>query len=395
MIDASNLVIYMSDSIRWDSIPEEIQKKGEGFKTISASSHTPTSIASMLTGQYLPQHGVGGFTDVIPEETPTILDQFEHSGLSDVGGMLNDDHLGKFFNETIYDYPLQRYDRLSLDDIQEPFGWFMRDPGGHAPYGRWDMDMNAEISVPDFFTEHAGDTENLRKMYEKGINDSINRFEKYVLQPLKDRDLLDDTLIIFLSDHGELLGEYGHVSQSYPMCPEIVYVPTFYIHPDLPSIDIDITSHVDLPVTVSHLLDKEPFSDTPGSPIFDPEYDRETAYCLYNRRFPSFQGEFNYRIDSKWDKDGGHVFVRSNIWSKIKLTIGYLTRISAGKHLRKTRNPTGFKLLFSDQKTWGSPDFPIEQSDKELGSIDQHLAEKVERAMTKDTEDRLKDLGYL
>lgn len=395
MIDAENVVIYMSDSIRWDSLPEEISNMGTSFRTISASSHTPTSIASMLTGLYLPQHGARGFSDAIPEQVPSILDRFDSNGLSDIGGEFHDEHLGRFFNETVYNNVLKRFQRIPLSDIDTPFCWFMRDPGGHAPYGNWDEDMNALTTVPDFYDKHAGDSAYLETKYHEGIDASVERFHKHVLGPLEDRDILDDTLIVFLSDHGELLGEYGHVSQSYPICPEVVYVPTVYIHPDLPESQASILSHVDMPETIAHLLDLDRFDDTPGMSAFDPQFDRSTGYCLYNRTFPSFRGEFNYQIDSMWDEEGGHVFVRSNKWDSMKLLLGYLTKISAGTHLRRTRDLDGVKLLFSSQETWGSPGFTPEDADEELRAIRENSIEREGRTMTTETEERLEDLGYL
>lgn len=395
MIDARNVVIFMSDSIRWGKTPQKISSKGVSIKTIAASPHTPSSLASMLTGLWLPQHGVRGFTDVLPKKVETILDRYPNQSLSDVGGTLNDKMLGEFFNDTIYNYLFNRYPRKSLDQIEEPFGWFMRDPGGHAPYGGWDIEMNASMSVPDFFDKYAGNQDVLRDKYDEGITSSVKRFQEYVIKPLKKRNILDDTLIIFLSDHGELLGEYGHVGQSYPICPELVYVPTIFIHPDLETSETEIMRHVDLPDTIAHLTDRQRMVNTPGTSVFDEEYDHQKGYCLYNRQFPSFKGEFSYQIDSLWDKNGGHVFNRSTLWEKTKLTLGYLSKISAGKHLRRTRKVDGFRLLYTNQQTWGSPEISPEGADAELKAINEESVESASRTMSADTEEQLRDLGYL
>jgi hypothetical protein len=395
MNNINNVVIYMSDSIRWDYTPDEISDMGVSVKTIASSPHTPTSLASMVSGLWLPQHGVRGFTDTLTERVDTILDEFPNKGLSNVGGELNDRMLGEFFNDTIYNYLFDRYPRLSLNNIEEPFCWFMRDPGGHAPYGNWDEDMNALVSVPDFYSEHAGDTKYLREKYQEGLESSVERFRKYVTSPLKERDILDETLIIFLSDHGELLGEYGHISQSYPISPEIVYVPTVFIHPDIDSTDAEIMSHVDLPNTICDLADIDRLSQSDGHSVFSNNYEREHGYCLYNRPFPSFFGEFSYKVDSMWDEDGGHVFVRSNAWSNTKLLMGYLARISAGKHLRRKRNLRGIKLLFSEHEKWGKPGFSKSEADEKLQDINAESIESVTKSMDQDTEERLKDLGYL
>jgi arylsulfatase A-like enzyme len=394
MLGARNVVIYMADSIRWDHLPERIAASGVPIKTIAASSHTPTSLASMVSGLWSPQHGVRGFRDVLPDDVETVLDRFPNRGLSSVGGVFDDPMLGKSFNDTIYDYLFDRYPRVQLEKIEEPFGWFMRDPGGHAPYGRWDRDMNAEMSVPEFYDAYAGDPETLRALYRDGIDASVDRFEKYVLEPLRRRGILDDTLVVFLSDHGELLGEHGHVSQSYPICPELVYVPTVYIHPGLEAPETNLARHVDLPDTIAHLTGRERMRSLPGKSVFNETYDFETGYCLYDRPFPVPVGEFSYRIDSMWDGGGGHAFVRSNAWEATKLALGYLTKISAGAHLRRTRDLTGFKLLYADHSEWGSPEFSKGEADAALREVHRRPREHTPRELTDDIKQALKNLGY-
>jgi hypothetical protein len=385
----------MSDSIRWDSTPNEILDSGVAIKTIASSPHTPTSLASMVSGLWLPQHGVRGFSDTLPNEVETIFDRFPNRGLSTVGGELNDHMLGEFFNDTIYNYLFDRYPRISLTDIEQPFCWFMRDPGGHAPYGNWDEDMNALVSVPDFYTDHAGKTEYLTEQYQEGINSSVERFRKYVVSPLEERGILEETLIVFLSDHGELLGEHGHVSQSYPITPELVYIPTVYIHPDINQPMADISHHTDLPNSICDLIDDDPLPHSAGDSVFSGSYTDTPGYCLYDRPFPSFYGKFSYTVASMWDRDGGHVFVRSNLWENTKLLIGYLTKISAGTHLRRKRNLKGVKLIFSNHEQWGNPGFSRSEADDELRHLNKDSIESVTESMDQDTEERLKDLGYL
>jgi len=60
---------------------------------------------------------------------------------------------------------------------------------------------------------------------------------------------MDRTLVIFTSDHGELLGEYGGLTGHVrPPCPELVYVPTVFIHPLIKNkkTEESIMRHVDL-----------------------------------------------------------------------------------------------------------------------------------------------------
>lgn len=391
MANIQNIAIFMSDSIRWDSHPETVNQMGTTVRTIASSLHTPTSITSILTGRYLPRHGVRGFTDQIDGELPTLLDCVPNSGLSAESGS---------FNEEIYGTLLEQYGQQSLEDISTPFAWFMRDPGGHAPYDRFSDQLAPEITVHEFFDQHAGDSESLETLYHQSIRSSVERFKEYVLGPLEDRGLLDETLVVFVSDHGELLGEYGHAGQSFPACPEIVYVPMTFIHPNLPDIETDLARHIDLTPTVLQQLHDDAKSDVTmerdgveGKNLFDQKTSINYGLSLYYRAFPSFNGEFSYRIDSVWDRNGGHVFNRSGMWPKSKLLLGYLTRIPAGKQLRRDRSLEGIRLVLEPYHEWGSPDLSINEAERILDDLESLHLKELE--ISEETREHLDEMGYL
>ena len=396
MENPENLVIFMSDSIRWDYHPEEIAEQGLTIKTIAGSTHTPTSIATMLTGHHLPDHGVYGFTDTLDMNFDTILDYFENAGLSAVEGEFNDRQQGAYFNETIYNILLKKYDTMSLSEIDEPFAWFMRDPGAHAPQGNWTEDMVAKMSVEEYYEEYGGKKQQLRSNYRQAVKDSVDRFNKYVISPLKNRNLLEDTLIIFISDHGEWLGEYGHAGASFPAGPPLVYVPTTFIHPDINNNgkEIKLFRHIDLPETVAGLLNKN-IKETSGVNVLvnPPEY----GCNFYSRPYPSFKGYFEYELNSVWDENGGHVFNNSSSWDKIKLTAGYLSKMAIGKHFRRSFNTKGLKLLLENHHIWDTPSITADEANSEITNIknnSKHNKQK-EPELTEQIEENLEDLGYL
>lgn len=387
MSEIRNLVVYMADGLRWDTHPDSIEERGVTFRTIASSLHTPTAIASMLTGLYLPRHGVRGFTDVLPEDTQTVLDWFSHCGVSNSPGT---------FNSTVYGHLLRRYTEQSLTELEEPFGWFMRDAGGHAPYDGFDERLQTDETVRSYLQKHAGDETQMRRDYETAIESSVERFERFVLDPLEERNIRENTLVVFASDHGQMLGEYGHVGESYPACPEIVYVPTTFIHPSLePTESGDLFRHVDLAPTIAGLLDSDVTLDaTDGVDIFDVSTPPTHGLNFYDRPYPSVLGEFSYTIDSVWDGDGGHAFVRSSAWDKVKLTAGFLSRIPAGIQLRRSRSLTGLKYLFDSQYSWGTPRFSVE---KAQDLLDAARTDRIDTdlEMSSETQQNLEDLGYL
>jgi hypothetical protein len=380
-----NLVVYMSDGVRWDHHPDSVRELGTTFRTVAASLHTPTAIASMLTGQYLPAHGIRGFTDTLGPDQETVLDWFPNAGLSESPGN---------FNEIVYDNLLSRYDRVSLSAVEEPFGWFMRDAGGHAPYDGFDERLQTDETVRSYLEKHAGDEERMRRDYADGVDSSVDRFERFVLDPLEARGIREETLVVFASDHGQMLGEHGHVGESYPACPEIVYVPTTLIHPSLPVTEREeLFRHVDLAPTIAGLLDADPASETAGVDVLAGE---SPAYGLnfYDRPYPSFLGEFSYTIDSVWDADGGHAFVRSSPWDKLKLIVGFLLRIPAGKQVRRTRSLTALQYLLASGYSWGEPEFSRDEAEELLAAAGtDHEPGTLE--METATRENLEDLGYL
>lgn len=387
MSEVKNLVVFMSDGVRWDAHPESVRERGVTYRTVASSTHTPTSIASMLTGQYLGNHNVRGFTDPLDPNTRTVLDAFDNSGISDFTGN---------FNNEIYDYLLGRYDRVSLDEIDEPFAWFMRDPGGHAPYDGFDDDLASTESVDSYLREHAGDTERMRSDYEAGVEASVRRFETHVLDTLTERGIDSETLVVFVSDHGQMLGEYGHVGESYPAAPEVVYVPVTFVHPSLDSRESDrLFRHVDLPDTVAGFTDADVDpGTTDGVDHASGDHSPDHGLCLYDRPYPSFRGQFHYTLQSVWGGDGGHVFNESSLWERLKLLAGLLASIPAGRQLRRSRSLTGVRYLLRDRYSWGDPGIDTANALDLLDSIETEY-QRADLQLDEEAQENLEDLGYL
>lgn len=385
MVAFRNLVVFMTDGLRWDHHPEAIRDIGVTARTIASSLHTPSSIASLLTGRYLPHHGIRGFTDTLPASVPTILDAFEHAGISAESGN---------FNNEIYGYLLHRYDPTRLADIEEPFAWFVRDPGGHAPLDDFDAELATNSSVQSYLENYGGDEERIRADYERAVASSVDRFHTRVIETLEDRGIREDTLVVFISDHGELLGEYGHVGESHPATPEIVRVPTTFVHPDLSARELpDLMRHIDLPATVGD-LGTVSVPDTDGTSAFG---EATPAYGLnfYDRPYPSLVGTFNYTLSSVWDWNGGYVFNNSSLWDRLKLLGGYAAKIPAGIHVRRARNPIGIKLLLDSSYSWGEPEFSKAEARARLEKVSVTVDDDSDLNMSEETRENLKDLGYL
>ena len=228
---ARNVFIFVADSLRWDHLPNSIANRGVTFETVAQTTFTAPSFTTLVTGLYPLQHGVLTWTHRLSDTTETI---FDCDGIN--SGFWQ---AGEIAGHEIYPI-LRQKDKTELSDLSEPFVYIERNDDPHLPYGG----TNA-TSVGEYFQTRGSDYARIRREYRHGVKLSVERFEAR-LDELEEYGLLDDTLVIFTSDHGELLGERGTVSHNDPACPELTFVPTVFIHDDLSKSDFHVDSRSEL-----------------------------------------------------------------------------------------------------------------------------------------------------
>ena len=74
------------------------------------------------------------------------------------------------------------------------------------------------------------------------IDDQVKRF----LEFLRDRELEDHTIVVFLSDHGDFVGEYGMVRKGPEMPEVLMRVPMFWVGPGIVADEAPHPAHVSL-----------------------------------------------------------------------------------------------------------------------------------------------------
>jgi len=186
--------------------------------------------------------------------------------------------------------------------------------GGHCPYGWSASDKEYEVwDCISFFRDFGRRKERaLREKYREGIERSAQEFDRR-LRVISERGLADETLVIFLSDHGELLGEYGGIiGHGKLTTPEVVYVPTVFIHPDLPkskSFEQEgVFRHVDLYPTICDLLDTRLTTKVSGVNLFEMEKLPNLGYTHFREKSKKLKLSFELKEVSVWDKNGGFMF---------------------------------------------------------------------------------------
>ncbi len=124
----------------------------------------------------------------------------------------------------------QAIHRLKHRDVTRPFfmqvGFHRPHPPYDPPYSFYDMyrdcDLEGQIPYGDWCEEFAATTNDISSWYGKNNKKTLDTMRKAyyasityvdyyigkIMQHLSQQGLLDDTLIIFTSDHGELLGDH-------------------------------------------------------------------------------------------------------------------------------------------------------------------------------------------
>ncbi|MFT4622303.1 MAG: arylsulfatase A-like enzyme [Myxococcota bacterium] len=103
-----------------------------------------------------------------------------------------------------------------------------------------------------------GDREAIAGVYDATLRD-LDTATAALVAGLRDRGLLDDTLLVITSDHGEHLGEHERWDHRWSVYEPLVHVPLLVRHPSIPAGRVaDTTSTLDLFGTIL---------DTAGAPL--------------------------------------------------------------------------------------------------------------------------------
>jgi len=226
--EIENVLIYVCDSLRYDSFPDRVREMGVSGRAIATSTFTATGFSSILTGVYPVTHQVWNFEDSLAERPP-LLTWNDQSGIDATRVWRNVDNPAK-------KPPLRlcgETEETTLAQLESPFTLVVHDRGGHMTYGHSD-ESEKWSSHEDFFDELARKPGEINRLYNEGVDESVKRFEELV-RTLESWNELENTLVVFTSDHGELLGEYGGLyDHGAPIAPELINVPLVFAGAGLP-----------------------------------------------------------------------------------------------------------------------------------------------------------------
>ena len=156
--------------------------------------------------------------------------------------------------------------------------------------------------APNTFTEEQ--TKHLRVRY-KALLSMTDAYIGKIFDVLDRKNLWDDTMVIFTTDHGYMLGEHGYWSKNYmPAYNEVFRLPLLIWHPNATQKHVDaMTQNIDLYPTLLNLFGVNPsilhhtIHGKTLLPLLAGEADKARDAVLYGyfgKSVNCFDGQYTY-----------------------------------------------------------------------------------------------------
>jgi arylsulfatase A-like enzyme/tetratricopeptide (TPR) repeat protein len=270
-----NIVLITIDTLRTDRIscygsdrvetPNIDSFAGEGVLFTNAATTVPFTLpahSSILTGLYPPGHGVRenvGYT--LDARVPTVAEVLSTAGWSTAGfvsAFVLDGRwgVGRGFNHYFDDFDLSGFESANLSSVQRPgdvtvaeaVRWLDRRPSDR-PFFLWLhlYDPHDPYEPPEpFKSAFASRPYDGEVAFTDSLIGELRR-------ALEERHLLESSLVILTSDHGEGLGDHGESSHGFFLYDTTVHVALIVRLPGGAAAGRTVdaaVSHVDLVPTV-------------------------------------------------------------------------------------------------------------------------------------------------
>lgn len=385
-----NVFIFVADALREDHLPEGVDEVGEYVPTIAASTNTPSAFSSIVSGLYPTQHGTFSFSHRLQPEYNVL------------------NHLQDEYNTAFYQYgdTAAIADVLGIDcrstnplsDIEPPFVVLERELNTHAPYGQFHDEAEGYEHTDDYFEGGVVDFDLVKEEYKSGCELAEQRFLNR-LEELDARGLLEDTLVIFTSDHGELLGEYGEYSHGDPVVPELVKVPTVIKHPEQGGSDSNLMSHVDILPTIQKSIDVDIPWNCAGESIYDGQTSLKVSEFVSKPHILdefSLQDYYEYQVRSVWDENGGRLLNFTSASGRLLHAIRQIGLFNPRRGRDALRSFGALHHQLATERVIGEPGFSKTDAEAVLRRIDDMDIElrSSREGASEGTKEHLERLGY-
>lgn len=329
-----NVLIVLVDTLRADHLgcygalnPKTLTPQLDNFaKTATLFRHcwaqapwTKPSVASILTGRYPWEHGAEDFADIISEKVPNLAQILSSVGYQCSGVVTNYFVSEVFgFGRGFGSYVCSIRDSfrgvntkakawLASRNEKGPFFLYLHCLEPHSPYEP-PRDLKGFESCPHFSDKELLDLTGLasRQRLRRGSAAEDRQIEQMLtkahqayagevaatdrafgelLAELKAKNLFEDTLIVFVSDHGEEFLEHGWLGHVNTLYPEVIQVPLIIKFPRQRqgAVVEEAVQQIDILPTVLAACGVEPPGHLPGRAFSAEGKVKEVAGPIYYR----------------------------------------------------------------------------------------------------------------
>lgn len=307
-----NVLLVSLDTLRADHVGVNGQKPQltpnldriarDGTTFLEAYSQYPNthgSHAVLFTGLYASRTGMGGaFREALAPKQATIASELAQRGYVTVA-FTEDAYVGSVYGfdrgfDTYHDgtvthgefqgYAAKTFGR-AIDWLRhrpdQPFFMFLHTYEVHTPYAPSPEALKvASAGQPGYHGRLGPSFDGLQTtsfnfgQLKLGVDDMQHIERLYAAETwtldqqigvlfaaLREMKLLDSTMVVFFSDHGEAFGEHGYMAHGEDLHHEALHVPLIFVAPGIVPAGGRIQSPVgliDVPATIAELLELGP-----------------------------------------------------------------------------------------------------------------------------------------
>jgi arylsulfatase A-like enzyme len=293
-----NIVILISDALRRDHLGcygyernttpniDQFSKDARLYKNgFAQAPSTKSSIASLFTSKYPSQHKMLYNVDSFDLSHITLAEVMRENKYMTGGFIENYNIIRKFkYDQGFKKYELINKTKETYNDFdnkifswikknrEKPFFLYVHYVDPHSPYDalkpfynhfynhKWGKKIRAttEEDVENniqYFKENENALKNIIASYDEEILYIDSRFNKFVSR-LRQMNILDNTIFIFLSDHAEGFLEHDYLIHVYSVYSDQINIPFIIRYPKLfeKGEDEKYVQHIDIFPTLMHIL---------------------------------------------------------------------------------------------------------------------------------------------
>ena len=285
-----NVLLITIDTLRADALgsygsatastPHLDRLAERGHRFSQATTVVPLTLpahSSLMTATFPATHGVrdnGGYR--LEESLTTLAERFQEAGYRTgafVASFVLDSRWGldQGFDHYADDFDLEQFEGArGMDAIQRPadevidraIRWLSETSG--APFFAWVhlYDPHTPYAAPSEFRQRFPPTR--RGQYDAEVAWTDHQIGR-LLDHLDEVGTLDNTLVVVLADHGEMLGEHRELTHGFFIYDAAVRIPLIFAGPGVSTGQTSAQVRiVDVAPTVLSLLGLPPLDETQG-----------------------------------------------------------------------------------------------------------------------------------